>query len=149
MGAIGFYDFYAIIKAKDFAENIWDCLYMGGGTMDKGFAYNEYVEKYIDALKKIYGKAMKVVLLYGSYARGDYNEKSDVDIMILVDMPDSVINQFFAQTADMTYDFNMDNHVEFSPAVKNTKQFYKWVEVNPFYKNVKKEGRVLYEAAWW
>ena len=71
--------------------------------MDKGFAYNEYVEKYIDALKKIYGKAMKVVLLYGSYARGDYNEKSDVDIMILVDMPDSVINQFFAQTADMTY----------------------------------------------
>lgn len=37
---------------------------------------------------------MKVVLLYGSYARGDYNEKSDVDIMILVDMPDSVINQF-------------------------------------------------------
>lgn len=50
--------------------------------MDKGFAYNEYVEKYIDALKKIYGKAMKVVLLYGSYARGDYNEKSDVDIMI-------------------------------------------------------------------
>lgn len=108
--------------------------------MDKGFAYNEYVEKYIDALKKIYGKAMKVVLLYGSYARGDYNEKSDVDIMILVDMPDSVINQFFAQTADMTYDFNMDNHVEFSPAVKNIKQFYKWVEVNPFYKNVKKRG---------
>ena len=117
--------------------------------MDKGFAYNEYVEKYIDALKKIYGKAMKVVLLYGSYARGDYNEKSDVDIMILVDMPDSVINKFFAQTADMTYDFNMDNNVEFSPAVKNIKQFYKWVEVNPFYKNVKKEGRVLYEAAWW
>lgn len=115
--------------------------------MDKGFAYNEYVEKYIDALKKIYGKAMKVVLLYGSYARGDYNEKSDVDIMILVDMPDSVINKFFAQTADMTYDFNMDNHVEFSPAVKNIKQFYKWVEVNPFYKKVKKEGRVLYEAA--
>lgn len=91
-------------------------------------------------MKKIYGKAMKVVLLYGSYARGDYNEKSDVDIMILVDMPDSVINQFFAQTADMTYDFNMDNHVEFSPAVKNIKQFYKWVEVNPFYKNVKKRG---------
>ena len=73
--------------------------------------------------------------------------QSDVDIMILVDLPDVDIKSYRHQLSDMTYDFNMDNHVEFSPAVKNIKQFYKWVEVNPFYKNVKKEGRVLYEAA--
>lgn len=115
--------------------------------MDTCLVYDDFIAKYIAALKEIYGKAMKAVILYGSYARGDYNENSDVDIMILVDMPDGDINRFFAQTADMTYDFNMDNHVEFSPAVKNIKQFYKWVEVNPFYKNISKEGRVLYEAA--
>ena len=111
------------------------------------WAWDDFIDKYIAALKEIYGNAMKAVILYGSYARGDYNENSDVDIMILVDMPDNDINRFFVQTADMTYDFNMDNHVEFSPAVKNIKQFYKWAEVIPFYKNVSKEGRVLYEAA--
>lgn len=113
--------------------------------MSKSFA--DCIDKYIDSLKQIYGDAMKVVLLYGSYARGDYNEHSDVDIMVLVDMTDECIKNLFAQTADMTYDFNMDYHVEIAIAVKNIQQFAKWSDVNPFYKNVKKEGRVLYEVA--
>ena len=105
------------------------------------------MELYITEIQKIYGDHLRKVILYGSYARGDFHADSDVDLMILLDMPDMELKVFSRQLSYMTYDFNMDNHVEFSPAVKNIKQFYKWVEVNPFYKNVKKEGRVLYEAA--
>lgn len=35
-------------------------------------------------LEKLYGKRLKAVYLFGSYARGDYNESSDVDVMIVL-----------------------------------------------------------------
>lgn len=41
---------------------------------------------YLSEIKKIYGLHLKSVILYGSYARGDYTPDSDVDIMLLVDL---------------------------------------------------------------
>ena len=35
-------------------------------------------------LIRIYGDRLKAVYLYGSYARGDYRQGSDVDVMILL-----------------------------------------------------------------
>ena len=33
------------------------------------------------------GERLRNIILYGSYARGDYDNESDVDIAILVDIP--------------------------------------------------------------
>ena len=33
-------------------------------------------------VKNILGKNLRKVILYGSYARGDYNDNSDVDTMV-------------------------------------------------------------------
>jgi uncharacterized protein len=35
-------------------------------------------------LAKIYGDRLKAVVLFGSYARGDYQEGSDLDVMIVL-----------------------------------------------------------------
>lgn len=43
--------------------------------------------QYLTELQKIYGSHLKSVILYGSYARGDYTPDSDIDIMLLVDLP--------------------------------------------------------------
>ena len=32
-------------------------------------------------LREIFGEKLDSVILYGSYARGDYDEESDVDVM--------------------------------------------------------------------
>ena len=47
------------------------------------------ITEYVTAVKKIYGNHLKQVILYGSYARGDYTKDSDVDIMLLVDLDDA------------------------------------------------------------
>ena len=39
--------------------------------------------QYLTEVRKIYGSHLKSVILYGSYARGDYTKDSDIDIMIL------------------------------------------------------------------
>ena len=36
-------------------------------------------------LARIYGDHLKAVVLFGSYARGDYHESSDLDVMIVLD----------------------------------------------------------------
>lgn len=35
-------------------------------------------------LKKIYGDKLKDIILYGSYARGDFTVESDIDLLILL-----------------------------------------------------------------
>ncbi len=37
-----------------------------------------------EGLLRIYGDRLKGVYLYGSYARGDYREGSDVDVMVML-----------------------------------------------------------------
>jgi predicted nucleotidyltransferase len=37
------------------------------------------------SLKKVYGKQLKGIILFGSYARGDSTEGSDIDIILLLE----------------------------------------------------------------
>ena len=48
----------------------------------------DLIKQYVEEVKKIYGSHVRQIILYGSYARGDFRPDSDVDIMILVDMSD-------------------------------------------------------------
>ena len=104
------------------------------------------MELYITEIQKIYGDHLRKVILYGSYARGDFHADSDVDLMILLDMSDMELKVFSRQLSYMTYDFNMDHEVDIKPISKSEEHFRKWVANYPFYANIRKEGVVLYEA---
>ena len=105
------------------------------------------IEMYIEEIQKIFGGHLSKVILYGSYARGDFRPDSDVDIMILLDITDLEIKAYSRQLSYMTYDFNMDHDLDIKPIAKSEDHFRKWVVNYPFYANVQKEGVVLYEAA--
>lgn len=63
---------------------------------------------YLAEIQKIYGLHLKSVILYGSYARGDYTPESDVDIMILVDLPDDEIDQYADELAEVGFEYAFD-----------------------------------------
>lgn len=104
------------------------------------------LSQYVNRIHEIYGSELKAVILYGSYARGDYSESSDIDIMILVDSPEDAIKQKGRMVSDITFDFNLDHGILIMPIAKNVNHFQYWLSADPFYQNVKSEGVELYVA---
>lgn len=45
----------------------------------------EILEEVKVRLKKIYGDKLKDIILYGSYARGDFSHGSDIDLIIILE----------------------------------------------------------------
>ena len=104
------------------------------------------INEFIIKVNNILGSRVKKIILYGSYARGDFNKSSDIDIMILTDLTDDEIYEYFVKISDMAYDIELENDVMFSPLLKNIDRFNYWLEALPFYRNVEKEGVVLNES---
>ena len=104
---------------------------------------DEILKKYVEDVREIYGENLRTIILYGSYARGDFKPDSDID---LVDLSDDEIKRKGHVLSDLTFDYNFDNNLEIMPIVKNLDHFNKWIRAYPFYNNVKNEGVELYAA---
>lgn len=105
---------------------------------------SEALQIYIKGLQKIYGSAVKKIMLYGSYARGDFDYSSDVDILVLVNLDDNEIRDRKTDLADYTFDVEMEYGIVFSPVVANIKMYYHCIDILPFYRNIRDEGVKLY-----
>ena len=84
------------------------------------------LEEYIKGLISVAGNNLKQVILYGSYARGDYNsekEQSDIDIMILVDASEEEIKSIQKKVLDYSYDIDLKYNVLLSPIVESVKNY--------------------------
>ena len=104
---------------------------------------NKEIQAFVNQVKEILGKRLKKVILYGSYARGDYNKQSDVDIMILTDLSFEEIEEYRDRISDIAYDIELDTGIILSPVIKNIEKYNSRIIFVPFYKNVEREGVVL------
>lgn len=104
---------------------------------------HDILMEFTKQVKRILGNKLTKVILYGSYARGDYMENSDIDVMVLSTLSDAEIEQYETEIFNLAFDFQMDYGVDISVIVKNEEHFYHWLGALPFYDNVEKEGIVL------
>ena len=106
---------------------------------------DEMREELVQGLTDIFGNNISMIILYGSVARGNAAEESDVDIAIVVrsQMDDGTKRRFLSWAADMDIRYER----VFSIVDIQESNMKKWEDVLPFYQNVKKEGIVLWKAA--
>lgn len=94
-------------------------------------------------VKEILGDRVKKIILYGSYARGDYNNNSDVDIMILTDLNFEEIEKYRDDISDIAFEIELKTGIMLSPIIKNAEEYSIRIKYIPFYKNVNKEGVII------
>jgi predicted nucleotidyltransferase len=104
----------------------------------------EVFEKMIPGFQTIFGNVLERIILYGSVARGTQTVESDVDIAVIVrkyteDMHDKMI--------DLTVDLELEYNKVLSVLLIDYDNFREWEDVLPFYKNMKKDGIMLWSAA--
>ena len=98
------------------------------------------LDEFVLKMKECLGEDIQSIVLYGSYARGDFDFQSDVDIMILVQSSEDEIKKFENEVYDCAFDLELKYGKVVSPVIKNQQFFDYWSDTLPFYTNIVKEG---------
>ncbi len=95
-------------------------------------------------LKNIYGGKLKKIVLYGSYATEQYQPGSDLDLMVLLDLAETDFYLYDDAVLDLTIELTTRYGIYISVIKNNIDFFDEWNETLPFFKNVVKEGVLVY-----
>lgn len=88
-------------------------------------------------LLKIYGERLRAVYLFGSYARGDFDDASDVDVMIVLDHYESVWEEL-VKTGYLASELSLEYGVVISRMFMTEKN---WRDADlPVLRNIRAEG---------
>ena len=96
--------------------------------------------------QNILGERLRKIILYGSRARGDYNDYSDMDIMVLADYQEQERRSFEKALGRAASDLGLEHDVIVSVMLNNESLFMSRLPISPFYSNVISEGVEIYGA---
>ena len=102
-------------------------------------------EELVEGLKNIFKDNLVSIVLYGSFARGTNTADSDIDIAIILKQEYDKVSR--DKVIDLAVDIDLKYDTVLSIVDIDYYNFIEWQEVLPFYKNVKKDGVVLWNAA--
>jgi predicted nucleotidyltransferase len=100
----------------------------------------------VDDLKNIFHDKLHKVFLYGSYARGEAKPESDLDVFVLLNVPDVDSREYRIKMAEAEVDIALKYKIVPMIIPENSNEFYDNIDVIPLFKNIKKESILLYEA---
>ena len=106
---------------------------------------SKIVRQLCSGLKPLFPQGAMEAILFGSYARGEADAESDIDVMVLVDSPRQDISQKTWEISSVAADLLLRQGVMVSPIVENRRYFQDNVNLLPLYQNIAREG-VRYNA---
>ena len=95
------------------------------------------LSEYRDALMNIYGPRIEKVLLFGSYARGDADSGSDIDVLVIL-RGDVVPSKEIARTGKISSSLSLKNDCVISTVFISSDRYPD--EKSPLIMNVHREG---------
>lgn len=103
------------------------------------------LKELVPGLREIYGDLIDSIVLYGSTARGTQTDESDVDVAILLHA--GATKEMREQMLDLVVDLELACGKVLSVLCIDYEKFVEWKDTLPFYKNIRKDGVVLWQAA--
>jgi len=96
------------------------------------------IEEVVKCYREVYGRDIVDIVLYGSYARGDYMEGSDIVAVVegsRKDLQDK-LKRVWAVSAEL----GLANDIIVSPTVIPYDEFEKYKQTLPYYRNIAEDS---------
>ena len=101
-------------------------------------------QKVVKAAQDTLGDKLEKVILFGSYARGDFDEESDVDLFVLADVPNEDTSEWRRNIRKCIPNLWDEHDLLVCVHVTSKSIFDRFFHVMPYYQNVVNEGVELY-----
>ncbi len=96
------------------------------------------LENISSALKRKYPETVTAVIAFGSRVRGDHDEESDFDVLVIVKENSTRISE---DIIGIFTEEEMRSNIPFDPVIKTAESFEKEkLHHTPFYTNVTEQG---------
>ncbi len=102
---------------------------------------NVITKEMVNCYNSYYGNNIVGIFLYGSYARGDFDSESDIDITAIVKGSRAELQEKLKMIWDDSADIGLEHDVVISPTVIPYDEFEKYKALLPYYMNIAKEGK--------
>lgn len=101
---------------------------------------NRIIEKYVSELRAVLGEDFHRACLYGSYARGEQRDDSDIDIAIFTDRSASEFYLLINKIAELTFEYNVKYDIMLSPVFQNEQDYQRMLKAVPYFQSIQREG---------
>ncbi len=103
-------------------------------------ALNGILKRITECSKEVFSEKLVDVILYGSYARGDYTAESDIDVMIFARIDSHQIGSYLSAVRERIFHLEIENDCVISLSIAPYDVFTRYKNIQPFYKNISEEG---------
>lgn len=105
-----------------------------------GSVLKEILSKIYSEVRRIIANGVSDIILYGSYARGDFDNESDIDIAVIVDNDRLDLKKYRKDIVSLMSSLSMEYEVVISITRIPLSDFAEYKEVLPYYRNIDSEG---------
>jgi predicted nucleotidyltransferase len=101
----------------------------------------ELTEEFVSRISELYGARLNKVILFGSYARGDQHEDSDVDYLVVLNDPEIEAYKEIGDLSPTTFDLSLKYSISVSAVPVSKAKFDH--NASPLVRNVRHDGILL------
>lgn len=99
------------------------------------------LERFVEDVKREYGDKIEKIILFGSYARGEAKEGSDIDVLVITKVEDFKLRR---EILGLAFDLLLETREYISAKVISERDYERLVEMKTsFIRNVINEGVVV------
>ncbi|MCL2425918.1 MAG: nucleotidyltransferase domain-containing protein [Oscillospiraceae bacterium] len=101
---------------------------------------NMVLNLFVNECVNLFGDKLSDIILFGSYARGDFADDSDIDVMVVFDIGEHEIRKYFKQVCHIASEIDLQYNVNMVPVLQSKAVYDDLKNSFGFCRNVENEG---------